>query len=359
MANTQKKKFKIALVGYKLAEGGLERVLGSASGMFQSLGFEVHLIVLEDKVEYSYEGKLVNFGHYSKYQKYFFLRKYLAQEKFDFVVDFRHRINPFMELVFAYFIYFRTKTIYTLHSNRLETYLTDKARVAKVLLRKASKVVVVSKGLKEKLETQYNFDKATVIPNFIDVSKLAVDSDENLLPFDYCIAVGRLVKLKQFDKLIESYRQSVLPEKGIHLVILGKGEEEHYLKSLFRNTPIEPFVHLLGFKENPYFYIKNAKFLVLSSLYEGFPMAILESLSLGRPVISFDCPTGPSEMIIDGENGFLVENQNFEALTSKMNTFAQDAILYGKCCDNAKASVSQFETNEVAQKWLQLLNDEQ
>lgn len=359
MANAQKKRLKIALVGYKLAEGGLERVLSSVSSMFQSLGFEVHLIVLEDKVEYSYEGKLVNFGHYSKYQKYFRLQKYLAQEKFDYVIDFRHRINPFMELVFVYFIYFRTKTIYTLHSDRLETYLTDKTWVAKVLLRKANKVVTVSSDLKKKLLARYGFDKVTVIPNFIDVLKLDVDSVEDPLPFEYCIAVGRLVKLKQFDKLIESYRRSVLPEKGIHLVILGKGEEEQYLKSLLKNTPIEPCVHLLGFKENPYFYIKNAKFLVLSSLYEGFPMAVLEALSLGRPVISFDCPTGPSEMIIDGENGFLVENQNFEALTSKMNTFAQDTILYRKCCDNAKASVSRFQTNEVAKKWLQLLNNEQ
>lgn len=359
MANTQKKRLKIALVGYKLAEGGLERVLSAVSGMFHGLGFEVHLIVLTDKVEYAYEGKLVNFGHYSKYQKYFRLQKYLAQEKFEYVIDFRYRINPFMELVFAYFIYFRTKTIYTIHSNRLETYLTDKAWVAKVLLRKANRVVTVSSDLKKKLLAQYGFDKATVIPNFIDVSKSAIDSAEDPLPFEYCIAVGRLVKLKQFDKLIESYRKSVLPEKGIRLVILGKGEEEPYLKTLLKNTPVEPFVHLLGFKENPYFYMKNAKFLVLSSLYEGFPMAVLEALSLGRPVISFDCPTGPSEMIIDGENGFLVENQNFEALTSKMNTFAQDEILYHKCCANAKASVTQFKTDEVAKKWLQLLNDEQ
>lgn len=359
MANAKKNKFKIALVGYSLAEGGLERVLSSVSGMFHALGFEVHLIVLVDKVEYDYQGKLVNFGIYSKYQKYFRLRKYLSQEKFDYVIDFRYRINPFMELVFAYFIYSSTKIIYTIHSDRLETYLTNKSGIAKILLRKATKVVVVSNGLKKKIAAQYHFDKATVIPNFIDVSGLDFTSVDAPLPFEYCIAVGRLVKLKQFDKLIESYRQSVLPEKGIHLVILGKGEEEGNLKALLKDTSIEPFVHLFGFKENPFFYIKNAKFLLLTSLYEGFSMVILEALSLGRPVISFDCPTGPSEMIMDGENGFLVENQNFKALTSKMNTFAQDAILYRKCCDNAKASVSQFETSEVVQKWVQLLDNEQ
>lgn len=359
MANAQKKKLKIALVGYKLAEGGLERVFSSTSQLFHSLGFDVHVVILTDQVEYAYEGKLVNLGNYSKYQKYFRLQAYLAQHEFDYIVDFRYRINPFMELVFTYFIYFKTRTIYTIHSNRLETYLTAKIWIAKVLLKKAHKVVVVSTALKNKLATQYNFDKAVVIPNSFNTVKVDSELFGEPLSFDYCIAVGRLHKLKQFDKLIESYRQSVLPEKGIHLVVLGKGEEERYLKTLLKKTQMEAFVHLIGFKENVYFYIKNAKFLVLSSLYEGFPMAILESLSLGRPVISFDCPTGPSEMITDGENGFLVENQNFEALTSKMNTFAQDEVLYRKCCDNAKASVSQFETNEVAKKWLQLLQDEQ
>ena len=96
MSNAQKMKFKIALVGYSLAEGGLERVFSSTSMMFHSLGFDVHVIVLTDKVEYPYEGELVNFGGYPKYQKYFRLQKYLVQQKFDYVVDFRHRINPFM-----------------------------------------------------------------------------------------------------------------------------------------------------------------------------------------------------------------------------------------------------------------------
>ncbi|WP_051269852.1 glycosyltransferase [Flavobacterium suncheonense] len=355
MVIPQKKNLKIALVGYKLAEGGLERMLGLTSAMFQSLNFDVHLIVLEDNVTYSFKGKLVNLGHYPKYRKYFRLRKYVSQEKFDYVVDFRHRINPFMELVFVFFIYFRTKFIYTIHSSRLETYLTDKVWVANFLLRKAHSVVVVSKGLYEKLKTKYHFEKAIVIPNFIDVLNVNFNHNELSLPFEYCIAVGRLTELKQFDKLIESYQKSLLPEKGIHLVILGKGEKEHKLHKQIKENNLEGFVHLLGFKENAYFYIKNAKFLVLSSQYEGFPLVILESLSFGKPVIAFNCPTGPSEMVIDGENGFLVENQNFEALTSKMNTFAQNQILYQSCCEKAKSSVSRFEKNEVAQQWLELL----
>jgi glycosyltransferase involved in cell wall biosynthesis len=83
------------------------------------------------------------------------------------------------------------------------------------------------------------------------------------------------------------------------MVILGTGEEQTLLENRIANLNLEDKVHLLGFKENVWDYISNAKFLVLSSQYEGFPMTILEALSLGIPVISFDCESGPNEMIIN------------------------------------------------------------
>ena len=176
------------------------------------------------------------------------------------------------------------------------------------------------------------------------------------LPFEYVIAVGRLVQLKQFDRLIESYANSNLPQKKIHLVILGIGEEQDKLEKKILDLKIETKVHLFGFKENVWDYISNAKFLVLSSQYEGFPMTILESLSLGIPVISFDCESGPNEMIINNHNGILVENQNFTELTHKMNIFVEDEILYQNCKNNSVSSVAKFQSEVVVNQWLQMLN---
>ena len=141
------------------------------------------------------------------------------------------------------------------------------------------------------------------------------------------------------------------------MIILGTGEDQSKLEQLVTNLQMNDFVHLLGFKEDVFDYISNAKFLVLSSKYEGFPMTILEALSLGTPVVSFDCESGPNEMIVNNQNGILVENQNFNELTHKMNIFVEDEILYQNCKKNAVSSVAKFQSNVIVQQWLQILNN--
>ena len=151
MKNHSKKPLKVAIVGYKLAEGGLERVFGTTTKMLHDAGLEVHTLVLEDKIDYEFGGKLVAFGQYSKCVKYFKLRNYLKNQQFDYVIDFRHRINPKMEWVFLNFIYRNLKFIYTIHSSRLETYLTDNDFIARQMLQKALKIVAVSHFIKQKI----------------------------------------------------------------------------------------------------------------------------------------------------------------------------------------------------------------
>ena len=353
MTNHSKKQLKVAVIGYKLAEGGLERVFGTVTKMLDDVVIEVHTLVLEDKIDYEFGGKLVAFGKYSKFVKYFKLRNYLKNQQFDYVIDFRHRINPKMEWVFLNFIYRNFKFIYTVHSSRLETYLTDNNWIAKQMVQKAYKTVAVSNFIKRKIEEKFKAKSVEVIPNSVSIHSVLTAEK---LPFDYIIAVGRLVSLKQFDKLIKSYADSDLPESNIHLVILGTGEEQNLLDNKVADLNLKDKVHLLGFKENVWDYISNAKFLVLSSQYEGFPMTILEALSLGIPVISFDCESGPNEMIINHHNGILVENQNFTELTHKMNIFVGDDLLYQNCKNNAISSVAKFQSAVVVNQWLQVLN---
>ena len=176
------------------------------------------------------------------------------------------------------------------------------------------------------------------------------------LPYKYCIAVGRLVSLKQFDKLIEMYSTSNLPNNEIHLVILGEGEEKVVLKKRIEELQINSLVHLLGFKSDVVSYIKQAEFLALTSKYEGFSMVVLEALAAGIPAVSFDCETGPKEMIVDEYNGLLVENQNFEKFKEAMNRMVNDKVLYNFCKENTTASVASFCAENIQEKWLDLLN---
>ena len=148
----QDKKIKIALVGYKLAKGGLERSFSVVSELLYQSNYDIHVIVLENEIEYSYQGTLLNLGYYSKFKKYFKLKQYLKKNRFDYVIDFRHRINPWMELLFIHYIFAGFKVIYTIHSSKLEVYLTSNAWVARQILYKAFKIVVVSKTLNEKIK---------------------------------------------------------------------------------------------------------------------------------------------------------------------------------------------------------------
>ena len=352
----QGKKTKIVLVGYRLANGGLERVLSTVSDLLHYSNCEVHVIVLENEVEYPFHGTLINLGNYSKFQKYFKLRSYLKRNQFDYVIDFRHRINPLMELLFIHYMYAGFKFIYTIHSSKLDVYLTAKNWVAQQILNKAYKIVAVSNALNQKINTEYHFNKGVVIPNAIAVKPIELERTDSAISFNYCVAVGRLVKLKQFDKLIDTYCKSDLPKRGIHLVILGKGEEKERLEKQIDCLQMSKFIHLLGFKNNVFSYVTNAKFLVLTSKYEGFSMVILEALFAGTPVVSFDCETGPSELMQDEYNGLLVKNQDFSALHKALERMVNDNCLYDLCKENAKISVTSYSKEKISGKWLDLIN---
>ena len=194
------------------------------------------------------------------------------------------------------------------------------------------------------------------ISNPVNLAEVYKMYDESLaIDFKYIIAIGQYESnIKQFDKLILSYANSVLKDKQIHLVIVGKGDSSD-LEKVAKECNVVDFVHFLGYQNNPFKYLKNALFLVLSSKNEGLPNVILESLACGIPVVSFDCPCGPRQTISNFENGILVENQNLEKLTQAMNVFVEDEKIYQYCKENAKESVTPFLLDTIGKQWLDLM----
>jgi N-acetylgalactosamine-N,N'-diacetylbacillosaminyl-diphospho-undecaprenol 4-alpha-N-acetylgalactosaminyltransferase len=181
--------------------------------------------------------------------------------------------------------------------------------------------------------------------------------ENNILDFEYIIAIGRNddKNVKQLDKLIDSYSKSVLPQKKIKLVLLGVDKNNSRLKKAAIQSRVEDEILFLDFDENPFKYLARAKYLVLASKHEGFPMVLIEALSCQIPVISFNCVSGPKEIITDKENGLLVENQNFEKLILAMNEFITNEKLYNHCKKNSLGSVSKFSIEKIGQEWLDLM----
>ena len=358
------KKIKIALIGYRLSTGGAEKVMATLSHFFEKQGLEVHNIIVLDSVSYAYSGKLLNLGKLknasnsllNKWNRFVFLKKYLEENQFDFIIDFRFRIKPIQEVLIAKWLY-KTKTIFTIHSFLIEHYMPKNAFLSRFMYGDCYQVVSISDESKALIEKKHRLKNVVRIYNPIDIDEIALKSKQrNDLQFDYVIGVGQMeTNIKQFDKLIEAYSNSILPKKNIHLVLLGEGEQKRMLLNVAQKRNVEDKVHFLGHQDNPFTYLKKARFFVLSSLNEGLPNVILESLACETPVIAFDCSSGPREMIQHKENGLLVANQNIEKLSEAMNLLVEDENLYRYCKQNALQSVQSFSISTIGKQWLDLM----
>lgn len=164
------------------------------------------------------------------------------------------------------------------------------------------------------------------------------------------LAVGRLAKQKGFDILIKAFSE-LRKNREAHLLILGEGEERNALQGLCKQLGIETDVRLAGFVTNPYSYMANSALFVLSSRWEGLPTVLVEAMYCGLPLIATDCPSGPREILKDGEFGQLVPPEDANRLTNAMLN-----ALDGKTTSsNSPSCWSEFELNTVIGKYLKTI----
>jgi glycosyltransferase involved in cell wall biosynthesis len=170
------------------------------------------------------------------------------------------------------------------------------------------------------------------------------------------IAAGRLTKQKGFDSLIRAFAL-IIQRAPCRMAILGRGELEQSLKDLAWELGVCDHIRFLGFQDNPLKYIKNSSVFVLSSIWEAMPMIVAEAMAVGTPIVSFDCPSGPFEMLDGGECGFLVEDQNIDALALTLLDVLNNPREATHKAEKAMAKVEQYSVTRIANMYQDLIGE--
>ena len=169
--------------------------------------------------------------------------------------------------------------------------------------------------------------------------------------------MGRLSYQKNYSSLIRAFTNIAPAHPEWMLEIYGSGEESSKLGNLIRELNLEKQIKLMGSTTDIASKLENASFFALSSRAEGFPLVLLEAMSHGLPVVSYDCPFGPSYIIDSGRNGILVPLNDEKDLAASMSYLIQNADERQKMSVEARRRAIEFLPEKIAEQWMSLFNN--
>lgn len=194
--------------------------------------------------------------------------------------------------------------------------------------------------------------KACVIPNFLPFSP---EKGSSCLE-KRIISIGRYSEQKGYDRLIEAWIKVNRKHPDWHIRIYGEGQDRNSLQELIEKHHIENSFSLCPPTKNIQEKYLKSSIYVMSSRFEGLPMALLEAMACGVPCISFDCPYGPAEIITPEEDGILVKNGNTDELADAICRLIEDTDKRIRMGKQAQKNIQRYLREEVMKLWDELFN---
>lgn len=351
------------LIG-SLSGGGSERVcVNLANELASRYARDVELIVLNSndnayKSQLQKEVKYYSLNVSNSRYALFPLIKYLIKSKPKLVVAFSYELTVLLVIIRKLFkLKYRiiARNVNTLSQNLSESSSLWRRWVVAPLIKKlyggADHYINQCSGMQQDLlnsipEIKH---KTCIINNPVKDTLFEVEHLQATLNYQYFLCVGRLENQKQFSHAIQAFSMVYRENPGLKLVIIGKGSLYDSLLDLVQKLNLNSAVIFEGFRSDIEHYYYNAEATVLTSKYEGFPNVLLESLAVGTPVIAYDCPSGPSEIITDGVNGYLIPNGNVDEMAKGM----QSVLSKNFQRDIVRSTAEQFRAYKITAQYLE------
>lgn len=345
---------KICCCINSLCSGGKERVMSELiNGFITNHDAEVHVVLYGMNPEVFYEinpkaifhqpsFKTVNNRLLLTIKTLSYLRKEVKKIDPDTVLSFGELWNSFVLLA--------------LIGTRYPVYVSDRCRPNKSfgkfhdtlrrwLYPRAAGVIAQTEKAKDFYHKQFNQNNIPVIGNPINqIDAVQSDKRENVV-----VSVGRLIDTKNFDQLIDIFAKINNPDWK--LIIVGgdalKQTNSVTLQKQIDRLGMNDRIELAGTRKNVVDYLQRARIFAFTSSSEGFPNVIGEALSAGLPVVAYDCIAGPSDMIQDGQNGFLVPLFNKDIFREKLTQLMGCDSLREQMAKCAPDTIKRYALNEV------------
>jgi glycosyltransferase involved in cell wall biosynthesis len=297
-----------------------------------------------------------------------FVAKLVAEERPDAVLAVMQAASIFLALasVTKPIVLNRTRRFGSIHGHTGAYFrmLGRRPSIAelfylKLIASRLERIVLPSAGVKEdlinlipdaqsKLEVIYNGVDSTALERLVRAEP-ALPSPRHRI-----VMAARLSRQKDHATLFRAFA-TLTQSHAAELILLGEGEERAHLQDLAAALGIQGYVTFAGHLDNPYPVIASADVFVLISHFEGFGLALLEAMALGRAVVATDCPSGPAEIIRNGIDGYLVPPRDPRMLVQRLRSLLDDPELRAALGRSAKMRATDFSATRMIDGYRRLL----
>ena len=169
------------------------------------------------------------------------------------------------------------------------------------------------------------------------------------------LSVSRFTKRKDLITLLKAFNIINRNHQNIELILIGYGSDLNRIKEYIQRHNLKDKIFLISYKDNPYPYFLISDLYIMPSLYEGCPNSIIEATALNLPVISSNCNTGPSEILLNGKGGFIFKKKNHIELASKIQLFIKNKKIFMKKMAIAKKNIFRFDEKSILKEYINIL----